>query len=121
MSAGMALELFTPKSFAPVQGVVVAADNNVAGPAHPDIVLVGVEQDHRVAQDVDSVRVLEQVGALLVVVLAKALHDAIDLLSLSRQPEALQVQPDGHVEGQPCMCSATSSKFANTALPCQTE
>ena len=108
MSAGMASLLFTPKAFVPVRGAVVATEDNVAGPAHPDVVLVGVEQDHRVAQDVDSVRVLEQVGALLVVVLAKALHDAIDLLSLSRQPEALQVQPDGHVEGQPCMYSATS-------------
>ena len=70
---------------------------------HPDVVLVGVEQDDGVAQDVDRVGVLEEVGALRVVVLAEGLHDSVDLLRLSRQPEGLQVQPDRHVEGEPCV------------------
>ena len=62
---------------------------HIAGPAYPNIVLVSVEQDHRVSQDVHSVCVFEEVGALLMVVLAEGLHDAVDLLSLTRQPEAL--------------------------------
>lgn len=74
--------------------------------AYPDIVLIGIEQDDGVAKDVDGVRIAEQVGALLMVVLAKRLHDAVDLLSLPRQPKALQVQPNCHIKGQPCMQSA---------------
>jgi len=65
-------------------------------------VLICVEEDYRIAQDVHCVCIPEQVWALLMVVLAKALHDAVDFLSLSRQPEALKIQSDGHVEGKPC-------------------
>ena len=90
---------------------------DTARPAHPNIVLVSVEQDHRVSQDVHSVCILEEVGALLVVVLAKALHDAIDFLCLSRKPEALQVQPNGHVKGQPCMRGAVSTATWTSCKP----
>jgi hypothetical protein len=65
-------------------------------------VLVSVEQDNGVTQDVDSISIPEQVRALLVVVLAKALHDAIDFLRLPRQSEGLQIEADRHVEGQAC-------------------
>lgn len=64
--------------------------------------MVGVEQDHRVGQDVDSISVLEQHGALLVVVGAEALHDAVDLLGLARQPEALQEGTHCPVESLAC-------------------
>ena len=48
------------------------------------VVLISVEHDGGVGQDVDHVRVLEQVRALHVVPRSKALHDPVDLLRLTR-------------------------------------
>ena len=64
--------------------------------------LVGVEQNDRVGQNVDGISILEEVGALLVVVLAERLHDAVDLLCLARQAEALKVQPHRRVKLHAC-------------------
>ena len=97
----------TAHSVPQVRYIVPGAALQTSGEgAYPDIVLIGVEQDDGVAEDVDSVCIAEQVGALLVVVLAEGLHDAVNLLSLPRQPEALQVQPNCHIKGQPCTQSA---------------
>ena len=84
----------TPLSIKLIKVCVVLARYKISSMAvltHPNIVLVGVEQNDRVAQNVDSVRILEQVRALLVVVLAEALHHAVDLLGLPGQPKTLQV------------------------------
>ncbi len=48
------------------------------------VMLVSVEHDSGVSQDVDHIRILEEVRALHVVACAKALHDPVDLLSLTR-------------------------------------
>lgn len=52
--------------------------------AYLAVVLICVEHDGGVGQDVDHIRVLKQLGALHVVPCSKALHDAVDLLRLSR-------------------------------------
>lgn len=51
------------------------------------VVLICVQHDGGVGQDVDHIWVLEKVWALQVVSGTKALHDAVDLLCFSRQPE----------------------------------
>ena len=66
------------------------------------VVLVGVEHDGGVGQNVDCVRVLEQLRVLGVVALPKALHDTIDLLRLPRQAEGLQVHAQGCVKAEGC-------------------
>ena len=52
--------------------------------AHLAVMLISVEHDSGVSQDVDYIRILEEVRALHVVACPKALHDPVDLLGLAR-------------------------------------
>ena len=52
--------------------------------AHLAVMLISVEHDGGVSQDVDNIRVLEEIWTLHVVACAKALHDPVDLLGLTR-------------------------------------
>jgi len=51
---------------------------------HLAVMLISVEHDGGISQDVDHIRILEEVRALHVVACAKALHDPVDLLGLAR-------------------------------------
>ena len=48
------------------------------------VMLISVEHDGGISQDVDHIRILEEVWALHVVACTKALHDPVDLLGLTR-------------------------------------
>ena len=48
------------------------------------VMLVSVQYDGGISQDVDHIRILEEIWALHVVACAKALHDPVDLLRLAR-------------------------------------
>ena len=84
-----------------------------ASQGHLVVVLIGVEDDDRVGQHIHGVRVGKHALPLFVVVPAKALHDAVDLLRLPRQPEALQVHADGCVKAQ--ACTGSSHPGGNTS------
>ena len=55
--------------------------------AHLAVMLVSVEHDGGISQDVDHIRILEEIWALHVVACPKALHDPVDLLGLARHSE----------------------------------
>ena len=70
--------------------------------AYLAVVLICVQHDGGIGEDVANICVFEQFRALHVVPGPETLHDTIDLLGLARQPEGVQIHPDGDVKRHAC-------------------